>query len=396
MYKLVTIGGHGGLAEAKKGAFFNTLEEYHKYWERIDVICPKPRGPVAPRSQGARLLSARPGGPPVAPPLVFFENVFLHCSNWPILFQPVHIYRQLKKLSAEGIDLIVVQEYPPFYNTLGLLLARRHIKNTPIAYEILHVVGYPRAADLKEKVYFILNRIFLPFILRIPRMIRVMNQEVRDFLAKIGVRGDKIKIVNAFYIDFSVFYPRQSAKEYDFIFTARLVKNKGLDILIKTAQKIKKVIPEFKFLIIGEGPEKMNLESGIRRYGLEESIILYGWARDSDEVAGLMNKSKVFLMTSYNEGGPRSTIEAMACGVPVISTRVGMMNEVIRDGENGFLVGWDAEEVALKAVGLLLDSGLQEKFSKNGIKTVAGFEKSRMIKNYFQTYENLIKNENSS
>lgn len=375
MYKLVTIGGHGGLAEDKKGAFFNTLEEYSKYWQRIDVICPK----------------AKKGGI-----RNFFGNVFLHCSKWPIVFQPVHIYQQLKKLSAEGIDLIVVQEYPPFYNTLGLLLARRHIKNIPIAYEILHIVGYPRAADLKEKVYFFLNRIFLPFILRIPRMVRVMNREVKDFLAKIGVKADKIKIVNAFYIDFSVFYPRQSAKEYDFIFTARLVKNKGLDILIKTAQKIKKIIPEFKLLIIGEGPLKEDLRFKIKNLGLEENVILYGWARDSDEVAGLMNKSKVFLMTSYNEGGPRSTIEAMACGLPVISTRVGMMNEVIRDGENGFLAGWNAEEIASKAVGLLRDPGLQEKFSKNGIKTVEGFEKKQMIKNYFQTYENLIKNENPS
>ena len=131
MYRLITIGGHGGLAEGRKGAFYNTLEEFHKYWESIDVISTKPS------------ISK--------PVLNYFGNVFLNYSSLPKLFQPLFIRNQLKKIVKEkGADLIVVQEYPPFYNSLGLFLSFSFIKKIPVSYEILHIVGYPKAGGLKE------------------------------------------------------------------------------------------------------------------------------------------------------------------------------------------------------------------------------------------------------
>ena len=83
MSKLLMISGDRSLAAGKRGAFYNTLEEFHKYWDRIDIICPK-----VIHIQGPTLDSSS---------FAVFENVFVHPLPWPLLMQSFWIFKKGKE-----------------------------------------------------------------------------------------------------------------------------------------------------------------------------------------------------------------------------------------------------------------------------------------------------------
>ena len=369
MYKLITIGGDGGLAAGQQGAFYNMLAEYHKYWERIDVLCPRSHRPAVATS--------------------FFGNVHLHCSPWLKIFQPWFIARRLRQLvKTQGADLIVVQEYAPFYNSLGLWLAR--IKHIPVSYELLHIVGYPRAGNIREQFYYGLNRWWLPRLLRRADLIRVMNREVEDWLLKRGIPAAKVQLIPAFYLDRTVFQPQPVDKIYDLVFFGRLARNKGIYLLLEALVLLKKQRSGSQLLLIGDGPEKNSIKKYVDRQNLQANVVWAGWLSDARAVAEHLNQAKIFVMPSYNEGGPRTLIEAMACGLPVVATAVGLAKELIQTGENGFLVDWSAPAIAVRCLQLLDDAALRARFSLAGLLISRQFDKNAALAHYAAAYHALI------
>jgi len=368
------ISGDRALAEGKHGAFFNTLEEFRKYWDRIDVICPR----VGNNQQST--INNR-----------FFDNVFIHPSPWPLIFQPFWILKRGSQLLKEhNHDLATVHEYPPFYNGIGAYLLWRRFK-IPYWLEIFHVVGHPKAADLNEFFYRWLTKIFIRFDARKAVAVRTVNRnQVAEFLIRAGVLPNKIVYLPAFYIDLDVFRPAELKKEYDLIFIGRLVKNKGLDLLLEAVKQLKTQNSKLKTLIVGDGPLKESLKSKVKNLKLENQVIFHGWAKDSQEVAELMNKSKILVMPAYNEGGPRVVLEAMACGLPIITTRVGLTLDIIKDGENGLFVDWTPRDMAKKVSYLLQNKELAAQFSRVNLSLVPNFEKKETIKNYAEKIKALV------
>ena len=360
MAKLLMISGDRSLAEGKRGAFYNTLEEFHKYWGRIDIICP--------RTTNYKLQTTN-----------LFGNVFIHPSPWPLWLQPLWILKKGKRIYKEQkFNLMTAHEYPPFYNGIGARLLWNKIR-VPYVLEIHHVPGLPRAANFKEKFYKNITKFFIRTDSIKAKAIRVVNKkQVPDFLIKAGVFKDKIVYIPSFYIDLDIFRPLNLPKDYDLIFVGRLAENKGINLFLKAVKKL-----NAKTIIVGDGPLKENLK-------LQGNIRLHGWAKDSAEIAGLLNRSKIIIMSSYNEGGPRVILEAMACGVSVLATPVGIVPDIIKDGESGRIIEWDAGDIAKKAAELLNDEDKRRNFGLNGLNIVQQFEKKGAIKNYAQRLQDFI------
>lgn len=123
---------------------------------------------------------------------------------------------------------------------------------------------------------------------------------------------------------------------------------KGPDVFIAAVARLAKDLPVFVLL---SGPARGYVKSGLARLGVR---FAHDYAADRDALARLYHALDLYLVTSREEGGPMALMESMASGVPVVSTRVGMAPDLIRDGETGALVAVDdVEAIATRARELL-------------------------------------------
>src|SRR3989344_4413230 len=374
--KLLMITGLGSIRDLvsdKKGAFYYTLEEFHQYWDRIDIISPR----VAGSESGVKNI---------------FGNVYVHVSPWPLLFHPFWFLKKgLEIYREQKFNLMTVHEFPPFYNGIGAWFLWNFIR-VPYVLEIFHIPGYPRSTGFKELMYKNSAKIYYRLDSISAIGVRVMNYEVAGFLRRYGVRKNKIIIIPAIYIDLDIFKPLNIPKEYDFIFIGRLESNKGLDLLLKAVSNVKLQMPNVKCLIVGEGSLKDYLSLEINHLSLSGNVKLHGYAKDMAEIAELINMSRILVMPSYNEGGPRVVVEAMACGVPALATPVGIVPDLLKNDLGGEIIGWDAEDIVNKAKALLNDSVRYRKYSQSGLEISRQFERKNAIKNYAEQLKFIISN----
>jgi len=111
-------------------------------------------------------------------------------------------------------------------------------------------------------------------------------------------------------------------------------------------------------------------------------VTFLGWLPNLEAVIGAILSSYIFVMPSKSEGGPRSLLEAMACGMPVISTRVGVAPEVIKEGVNGIFTTGTPDDMAQKIRMLLNDELLRKKMSAEATKILEKYERNKCIEDY--------------
>jgi len=127
---------------------------------------------------------------------------------------------------------------------------------------------------------------------------------------------------------------------------------------------------------------------------LRENVSFLPRIADSD-MPDLYRSARMLVCASTVEGNPRVTAEAMACGVPVISTRVGIMPELIEDGENGFLVGWDSGDIAHAIATVLENPQEAERVARAGRASVLPYSADDTIRAYAEAYHAIIDNYNT-
>jgi len=124
---------------------------------------------------------------------------------------------------------------------------------------------------------------------------------------------------------------------------ARLEAKKGLDVAIAACAKLRESNVEFLFQIIGEGPERKRLKEQINQLGLEDCVVLLG-PKANDQLVQFYSKASAFFMPCVKtqngdmDGIPVAMMEAMACEVPVVSTRISGIPELVHHNVNGLLV----------------------------------------------------------
>jgi glycosyltransferase involved in cell wall biosynthesis len=120
----------------------------------------------------------------------------------------------------------------------------------------------------------------------------------------------------------------------------RLDKIKGYDLLLHAYQKITQKIPEARLLLVGDGPERLPLAELAARLSLPHPVIFTGYTEDVKPYLAVLS---LFVCSSRSEGVPHSLLEAMAMGLPIVSTRVGGIESVMEDRREGWLI--PAEDV---------------------------------------------------
>ncbi len=151
---------------------------------------------------------------------------------------------------------------------------------------------------------------------------------------------------------------------------------KGPDILVDTLIKLKKHHP----FVLLSGPARGYVIQNLKKNKIEHVHI---FLNDHSKMPELYQCLDTYLITSREEGGPMALLEAMACGVPVVSTRVGMSNDLIKDGVNGFFADFNPENIAAKAIKLINNTSLKEKIIDSSKKTIMDFDEKKITKRYF-------------
>ena len=170
---------------------------------------------------------------------------------------------------------------------------------------------------------------------------------------------------------------------------ASLTNQKDLFTFIDTAKKIKdknNTQHPIKFVIIGEGCLKDDLKTYAKTNNLENDLIFTGFRSN---VSDLIPEFDIFLITSITEGLPLSIYEAMACSVPIVSTKAGGIPEVVINGETGFLAELkDSEILSDSVIKIINNPILQAKLKTNGLNRV---KTNHDLKTMKDNYENLYK-----
>ena len=147
-----------------------------------------------------------------------------------------------------------------------------------------------------------------------------------------------------------------------------LDKEKNFSMLIKAMKSLAKIDPKIVLLLIGYGPDEIKYKKLVSEYDLEKNVVII---KTDDNLAGLLKNCDMFVLSSNYEGWGRVVIEAMASGLPVVMTDVGLAGEVVRDRENGLVVPVADKKALVKALqSLYVEKELREKLAKRGQQEV--------------------------
>ena len=154
---------------------------------------------------------------------------------------------------------------------------------------------------------------------------------------------------------------------------------KGLEYLIEAAGLM--IDKKVKFIIIGDGQDRLKLEDLIKKHNLNNNFILTGAIPDARKY---LKAFDVFVLPSVKEGFPWAVLEAMVAEIPVIATRVGAVPEIIENNKNGIIIDSRNPEQIKNAINTLLnDKNLSIGIAKEGRKTaVEKFNLQKMVKKY--------------
>jgi len=157
---------------------------------------------------------------------------------------------------------------------------------------------------------------------------------------------------------------------------------------VSVAGKVASQIPQAKFLLVGDGELRPQVNMAVAQADLQGRFQHLGWRRD---VASILGITDVLVLTSLWEGFPLTLLQAMAAGVPAVVTRVDGSPEAILDGVNGFVLEpRDVEGMAARVVQLLRDPELRRKMGEEGRKRVQEFDIDEMVRKQEKFYLELV------
>jgi len=215
------------------------------------------------------------------------------------------------------------------------------------------------------------------------------TENEKSLLVKLGIDSDKIAVIHN-GTDTDIFAPREKEKDNNqILWIGRFTPGKGVEYLIDAFNILVKEYPDFKLLMIGRGHLKENIEQKIQDLNLGKNIIIREFVPNS-ELPEIYQSSDVFVLPSLNEGVPRTILEAMACGIPVVCTELPQLVNIV-EGCGLLVPVKDSQALAEGILRVVSNRDIAQKFGKNGrIKVVENYSWEDTVKKTIQLYEELI------
>lgn len=329
---------------------------------------------------------------------LFSENIFYHevkVTNYPLFdYQPYELV-----LTSKLVDVIKFEK-------LDLLHVHYAIPHASAAYMAQHIlqsegINIPFITTLHGTDITLVgkDKSFAPvitFAINESNIVTAVSESLKqDTLDHFNVKRE-IKVVPNFicFSDYENLGDIASIKksfapnnEKILIHVSNFRKVKRVQDVFKVFIKVNEKIPS-KLLLVGDGPERYQLEEFCRNQGVCDKVHFLGKLKDTERI---LSASDLFLLTSESESFGLAALEAMAAKVPVISSNTGGIPEVNKHGFSGYLsnVG-DIDDMAANALKILSDDAILEQFKQNAYQQAKQFDIEKILPQYEAIYKELI------
>lgn len=330
----------------------------------------------------------------------FNPNIYFHeveVNHYSVFKYPPYDLALASKMAEvakrEKLDLLHVHYAVP--HAVCAVLAKQLLNDKIKIVTTLHgtditVLGYD--PSLSEMIKFGIEKSDV--------VTSVSHQLKEDTLQLLNINKNIVPVHN--FVDERVYYRRDNNAELRktygieedekvIVHISNFRKVKRIQDVIRSFSLIRKAMAA-KLLLIGNGPELTVACELVRDLRIEDDVLFLG---KQENVGELFSICDLKLLLSEKESFGLVLLEAMACGVPVIGTRIGGIPEVIVDGETGYMVEvGDTKVVAEKAVALLTDNEKLNRFRENAVRHVKeNFLSERIVSVYEDIYYSLLKDQ---
>ncbi len=315
----------------------------------------------------------------------------------PFSFKHIKAYFQLKRIiETNHYDLIHVHN--PMGAVLGRLAAvEARKKGTKVIYTA-HGFHFFKGAPWKNWIlYYPIEK----FLSRYTDVLVTINQEdfERATLHKLASGG--IYHIDGVGVDLSRFREYDAQKRLiirselglnrsDFValYTAQFIVRKNHRFIIRCVPDIIKMVPNFRLILAGNGPELDNCKSLVLKLNIEKYVKFLGGRSDIPDLCGMAD---IHVASSYQEGQGINNIEAMAAGCPIVVSNVRGHRDVCLNGRNGFLFNLDNPGQLVESVSRLAkEEVLYNKMSENNLQDVLKYSIIREVKAMAQIYVEVL------
>ena len=324
----------------------------------------------------------------------------------------------LKSLWDDGIHLHPVTVFPTPRFTLGEYLSyslnvARHIKNVDL--DLIHgqsmysfgcalkkkfplivttqgpqIIEYKTILDSHGTLNHVVTDAFSVLMeayssRKADRVIVDSEEGKRTVVEKYGVEESKVRVIVKEGVNCEQFKP-SSCEANIVLFVGRLHERKGIDLLLPIFKEVLKE-EEVQLRIVGSGEKEKELKVQVERLGLSKNVEFLGFLPDS-EMQKQYSEASIFISPSRYEGFGIVLLEALASGLPLVTTKTGISNKVVEDGKNGFLV--DYENMGKAILKLLRDKELRCRMGARSRNMAINYSWSSAAKRMIAIYEELV------
>jgi len=255
------------------------------------------------------------------------------------------------------------------------------------------IVYTPQTIDVRNKKLFGLYKIFECLLSKITTILISVNEKDRVRLIQWGISANKIKtIYNGIDLNHNMRHERNQNIDNEspvILQVGRLSPQKDPVKFIEGAKLVLETFPKAKFLMVGNGPLRNEVEEKISDLELRDKVSVIGY---QENVIELLKSADIVTLTSAWEGTPYSILEAMAWGKPVVVTDVNGCAEIVENGKTGFVSPYaDVVDWSQKVVYLLKNPDLAMEYGKAGrLKAEMEFSITKMISSIEQVYLDIL------
>lgn len=248
---------------------------------------------------------------------------------------------------------------------------------------IVHTIHNIAEKEAQKK-----DRIFNRFFYKIGKVVPVAlsNDVKKTVLKEYNLSDSKVPVVlNGVDLSKCMKKTNYEIKEtFKIINVARFNQQKNHKRLIEAFKILNEQYSDMRLQLIGDGELKDEIKELVNSYGLHDKVEFLGI---KDDVYMYLHNADCFVLSSDYEGIPMSIIEAMGTALPIVSTNVGGLSDMIVNGKNGFLVGLNSYDLKKEIEKVYLDKNIRQAIGLNALKESIRFSSETMTKRYLMIYK---------